>query len=155
MAWSPLSIPMEFEPSPVRHIVLGVIGLMLTLVVPVPPAMLDALLALNIASGLMLLLVAMNVKASAEMSTFPTILLCSALFRLGINVASTRLILTEGKAGTSIDAYVTNSPITIGTTQYVCTGWTMQAIRCIMSVVLRLHTPGRIIFDPPPQPAEM
>lgn len=96
---------------------LGVIGLMLTLVTPVPAAVLDGLLAMNIASSLMLLLVSMNVRASAELSTFPTILLFSTLFRLGLNVASTRLILSEGKAGTIISAfgrYVIGDSLVVG-----------------------------------------
>ena len=96
---------------------LGVIGLMITLLVPLPPEFLDILLALNITSSMMLLLVAMNVRSSAELSTFPTVLLFATLFRLGLNVASTRLILSEGKAGTIISAfgrYVVGDDITVG-----------------------------------------
>ncbi len=84
---------------------LGVIGLMITLLTPLPPGFLDILLAFNVTCSLLLLLVAMNVRASAELSTFPTILLFATLFRLGLNVASTRLILSEGRAGTIISAF--------------------------------------------------
>jgi len=83
----------------------GVLGLMVTLIMPMPPLMLDLLLALNISSGVMLLVLTMNAKAATELSTFPTILLFSTLFRLGLNVASTRLILTGGEAGTVISAF--------------------------------------------------
>jgi len=96
---------------------LGVLALMITLLTPLPPAMLDILLACNITCSLMLLLVAMNVRSSAELSTFPTILLFVTLFRLGLNVASTRLILSEGKAGTIIDSfgrYVVGDNLTVG-----------------------------------------
>ena len=84
---------------------LGVLGLMVTLLTPISPVALDGLLALNITTSLLLLLVTMNVRGSHELSTFPTILLFATLFRLGLNVASTRLILTEGEAGTIITAF--------------------------------------------------
>jgi len=96
---------------------LGVLGLMITLLVPLAPGMLDVLLAVNIMASLMMLLVTMNVRQSAELSTFPTILLFATLFRLGLNVASTRLILSEGKAGSIITAfgsYVVGDDMTVG-----------------------------------------
>ena len=96
---------------------LGVIGLMVTLLLPLPPVFLDALLAINITTSLMLLLVAMNVRSAAELSTFPSVLLFATLFRLGLNVASTRLILSEGRAGAIISAfgeYVVGDNFTVG-----------------------------------------
>jgi len=96
---------------------LGVLGLMITLLVPLAPGMLDVLLAVNIMASLLMLLVTMNVRQSAELSTFPTILLFATLFRLGLNVASTRLILSEGKAGSIITAfgsYVVGDDMTVG-----------------------------------------
>lgn len=96
---------------------LGVLGLMVTLITPLPPAALDILLALNLTISLLLLLVTMNVKGSAELSTFPTILLFVTLFRLGLNVASTRLILTSGEAGSIIAAFgsfVVGDNLTVG-----------------------------------------
>jgi len=95
----------------------GVIGLMITLLTPLPPGILDVLLAFNVTASLLILLVAMNVKGSTELSTFPTILLLATLFRLGLNVASTRLILSEGRAGTIISAfgrYVVGDNMTVG-----------------------------------------
>jgi flagellar biosynthesis protein FlhA len=96
---------------------IGVLGLVVTLISPLPPALLDALLALNIASSLLLLLLAMNSSRAAELSVFPTLLLFSTLFRLGLNVASTRLILSGGDAGSIIAAfgdYVCGSNLTVG-----------------------------------------
>ncbi len=84
---------------------LGVLGLMVTLLVPLPPQVLDLLLAFNITISVLLLLVTMSVKSSAELSTFPAVLLFTTLFRLGLNVASTRLILSEGQAGEVITAF--------------------------------------------------
>src|SRR5687768_6667774 len=77
----------------------GVLGLVLTLVTPLPPAVLDVLLAVNITTSLLLLLVTMTVHSATELSVFPTLLLFTTLFRLGLNVASTRLILSGGEAG--------------------------------------------------------
>ena len=84
---------------------LGVLGLMVTLITPVNPFVLDVLLAANITISLVLLLVVMNARSARELSTFPTILLFTTLFRLGLNVASTRLILTHGQAGKVIHAF--------------------------------------------------
>lgn len=84
---------------------LGVIGLLITLVTPMPPWALDLLLAANMTAGVLLLMVTMNARSATELSTFPTILLFSTLCRLGLNVASTRLILTGGEAGTVISAF--------------------------------------------------
>ncbi len=84
---------------------LGVIGLLVTLVTPMPAWALDLLLATNMTAGVLLLMVTMNARSSTELSTFPTILLFSTLFRLGLNVASTRLILTGGEAGRVISAF--------------------------------------------------
>ena len=84
---------------------LGVLGLLVTLVSPMPPVVLDVLIASNITIAVLLLMVTMNARESTELSTFPTILLFSTLFRLGLNVASTRLILTGGEAGAVIRAF--------------------------------------------------
>ena len=83
----------------------GVLGLMVTLIIPVSPTVLDILLATNVTLSLLLLLVTMNVRGATEISTFPTILLFATLLRLGLNVASPRLILTGGKAGQIITAF--------------------------------------------------
>jgi flagellar biosynthesis protein FlhA len=84
---------------------LGVLGLLVTLVAPMPPWILDFMLAANLTGGVLLLMVTMNARSSTELSTYPTILLFSTLFRLGLNVASTRLILTGGEAGAVITAF--------------------------------------------------
>ena len=96
---------------------IGVLGLMVTLITPVSPLALDILLATNITISLLLLMVTMNAGNSTEVSTFPTILLFATLFRLGLNVASTRLILTGGQAGSIITAfgnYVAGENLTVG-----------------------------------------
>jgi flagellar biosynthesis protein FlhA len=95
----------------------GVLGLVLTLISPIPPALLDVLLAVNITASLLILLVTMNARAAVELSVFPTILLFATLFRLGLNVASTRLILSGSDAGriiTAFGGYVTGSNLAVG-----------------------------------------
>ena len=84
---------------------LGLFGVILLLVVPVPTWILDFLLSLNIGLSMMILLVIIYVKDPPEFSSFPTILLAVTLFRLALNIASTRLILLDGYAGHVIEAF--------------------------------------------------
>ena len=78
--------------------VMSVVGI---LVMPLPPVMLDALLALNIAVSVLVLLVALSVIKPLDLSVFPSLLLITTLFRIGLNVATTRLILLGGGDGTA------------------------------------------------------
>ncbi len=96
---------------------LGVLGLIVTLVTPLSPALLDLLLAANLTAGVLLLMLTLNAQEATELSSFPTILLFTTLFRLGLNVASTRLILTGGDAGAVITAfggYVGGNDLAVG-----------------------------------------
>ena len=95
----------------------GVLGLILTLISPIAPWFLDVLLALNIAGSVLLLMLVLSTRSSPELSVFPTLLLFATLFRLGLNVASTRLILSGGDAGQVISAfgtYMAGSNLTVG-----------------------------------------
>ena len=86
-------------------LVAGLFGTVLLLVLPVPPLMLDALLAASIALSLLTLLVILYLRQPSEFTGFPTLLLFVTLFRLSLNVASTRLILLDGYAGHVIEAF--------------------------------------------------
>jgi flagellar biosynthesis protein FlhA len=77
----------------------GLVVILLVMIIPIPPFLLDMLLALNITSALMIMIITLYVQKSLEFSIFPTILLITTLFRLSLNVASTRLILLNGDAG--------------------------------------------------------
>ncbi len=79
-----------------------VIGMM---VLPLPPSLLDFLLTINISLSVIILLVCLFTKEPLEYSTFPTILLITTVFRLGLNVSSTRLILLHAEAGEVIQAF--------------------------------------------------
>ena len=84
------------------------VGICLTialLILPVPPFMMDMLLAVSISLSLMILLIIIYVEEPSAFSVFPTILLAVTLFRLGLNVATTRLILLDGYAGSVIDSF--------------------------------------------------
>ncbi|WP_062517470.1 flagellar biosynthesis protein FlhA [Demequina gelatinilytica] len=83
----------------------GVVGIVMLLVVPLPAAMLDFLIVFNIAMSLVVLLTSMYVKRPLDFSVFPSLLLVLTLFRLGLNVASTRLVLRDGYAGEAIGAF--------------------------------------------------
>ncbi|MCR2793210.1 flagellar biosynthesis protein FlhA [Microbacterium sp. zg.Y625] len=84
---------------------IGVVGIIMLLVVPIPPFLLDALIILNILFALLVLLTTMFVKKPLDFSVFPSLLLVATLFRLGLNVASTKLVLGEAHAGQVIDAF--------------------------------------------------
>lgn len=83
----------------------GLFGIVMLLVLPIPAGLLDMTLALSIGISLLILLIVVYVKEPAEFSVFPTILLAVTLFRLGLNVASTRLILIDGYAGKVIETF--------------------------------------------------
>ncbi|MBR9982795.1 MAG: flagellar biosynthesis protein FlhA [Desulfatitalea sp.] len=76
-------------------------SILMVMIIPIPTALLDLLLTFNITFGLMILLVGMYVVKPLDFSAFPSILLLATLFRLALNIASTRLILLHGNEGTS------------------------------------------------------
>lgn len=78
---------------------LGIVTIILFMLVPIPPIMLDAGLAVSITFSVMILMTILFIKTPLEFSTFPTILLVATSMRLGLNVASTRLILGDGHEG--------------------------------------------------------
>jgi len=77
---------------------IGVIVVVMMLVIPIPTFLLDFLLALSVMSGILILLIVMYVPRSFDFSVFPSLLLISTVFRLALNVSSTRLILLQGAA---------------------------------------------------------
>ena len=83
----------------------GLFGTILLLILPVPPFFLDIFLAVSIALSLLILLVILYVREPADFTGFPTLLLFVTLYRLALNVSSTRLILLDGYAGHIIEAF--------------------------------------------------
>jgi flagellar biosynthesis protein FlhA len=79
---------------------IGIVGIIVLLILPIPAFMLDMLLALSITSAVLILMTSLLIKKPLEFTAFPTVLLMATLFRLGLNIASTRLILSHGHEGT-------------------------------------------------------
>lgn len=84
---------------------IGLVTVIAMMVLPVPPSVLDFLLTINISFSIIILLVCLYTKEPLDYSTFPTILLFATLFRLGLNVSATRLILLHAQAGNVITAF--------------------------------------------------
>ncbi|MEV6849954.1 flagellar biosynthesis protein FlhA [Actinoplanes sp. NPDC051411] len=83
----------------------GVIGIIIMMVVPLPTFLLDTLIALNITAALLILLTSMFVQRPLDFSVFPALLLVATLFRLALNISATRLVLRDGNAGKVIHAF--------------------------------------------------
>lgn len=83
----------------------GVIGIILMIIIPLPSPVLDVLLAVNITISVIIALITMFTTNVLQLSVFPTLLLITTLFRLGLNISSTRLILSGGEAGAIIAAF--------------------------------------------------
>ena len=83
----------------------GLVIIVVMMVLPLPPALLDILLTINISLSVIILLVALFTKEPLDYSSFPVILLITTIFRLGLNVSSTRLILLHGEAGEVIRSF--------------------------------------------------
>jgi len=81
-------------------IVVGVVSILVVMIIPLPSIILDFLLALNITLSICILLIAMYTVRPLDFNIFPSLLLVTTLFRLSLNVASTRLILLHGNEGT-------------------------------------------------------
>ena len=85
-----------------------VLVIVLLLIIPLSPFLMDILIIINIAISMVVLIISMNIKEPLELSTFPSLLLVTTLFRLGLNVSSTRNILTnQGQSGQVIQAFGT------------------------------------------------
>jgi flagellar biosynthesis protein FlhA len=98
-----------------------ILGLVVMLV-PLPQWLLDVLLAANLAATILLLLVTLSAKRALELTVFPSLLLLLTLYRLSLNVATTRLILLEGDAGhivTAFGNYVVGGELVVGLTIFL------------------------------------
>lgn len=99
-----------------------IVGIVALMIVPLPAAVLDLLLAINIALAVTLLLTTILSTRSLDMASFPSLLLIATLFRLALNVSSTRLILTTGSAGsviTSFGSFVVGGSIVVGLVMFL------------------------------------
>ena len=89
-----------------NSVVLFVLVIILLLIIPLPPALVDVAIVINMAISMMILVITMTIREPLELSIFPSLLLITTLFRLGINVSTTRNILTRGgESGAIIKAF--------------------------------------------------
>lgn len=96
---------------------IGLVTIVAMMVLPIPPELLDFLLTINISFSIVILLICLYTKEPLDYSTFPTILLIATLFRLGLNVSTTRLILLYANAGhviTSFGQFVVGGNYVVG-----------------------------------------
>lgn len=95
----------------------GVIGIVMMMILPIPTWLLDVLLIVNISLAMIILLIAMNTKEALEFSIFPAMLLITTLFRLALNISTTKLILGQGDAGSVVatfGSWIAGGQIAIG-----------------------------------------
>ena len=94
-----------------------VVGILMVLIIPIPTWVLDILLTINISLAVVVLLATIYLQRPVEFAVFPSLLLILTLFRLSLNVASTRLILSQGSAGRVIQtfgSFVTSGSLVVG-----------------------------------------
>ncbi len=88
-------------------VVLGVVAMLVVMIIPIPTFLLDILLSLNLCIALIILLVSMYNREALDFSVFPSLLLTVTLFRLSLNIATTRLILSKADAGSVVHTFGT------------------------------------------------
>ena len=86
-------------------VTLAIVAIVAIIIIPIPLGALDVLLSFNIALSLLIMIKAMYTKEALEFSIFPSILLIATLFRLSLNITTTRYILSSGTAGSLIETF--------------------------------------------------
>lgn len=122
----------------------GIVGILVVMILPIPPMLLDIFLAFSIASSLLILFLAVHVKRPVDFATLPAVLLLTTLMRLGLNVASTRLILLHGAEGPGAAGTVIRSfgAFVVGGSYAV--GFVVFLILVIINFVVITKGAGRI-----------
>ena len=98
-------------------IIIAVIGIVVMMVIPLPAGLISVLLIINISLALLILLIAMQTTEPLQLSVFPSVLLIMTIYRLALNVSTTRSILSEGYAGKVVETFgqfVTSGNIVVG-----------------------------------------
>ncbi len=124
------------------QLALGVVSIIFMMVVPLPPLLLDMLLSISITMSLMILLISIYVKEPLEFSTFPTLLLLTTLFRLALNVATTRSILLNGATGEVSHVVTAFGNFVVGGNYFV--GFVIFAILVVINFMVITKGAGRV-----------
>ncbi|MCM8731254.1 flagellar biosynthesis protein FlhA [Hephaestia sp. GCM10023244] len=122
----------------------GTLLLVLLMVVPIPAAMLDVFFIMNITISLAVLMVALNAQKPLDFSAFPTVLLFATLFRLGLNVASTRVVLVHGHEGEAAAGHVIEAFGTFMIGGDYVVGLFVFAILVIINMIVVTKGAGRV-----------
>ncbi|KRL99149.1 flagellar biosynthesis protein FlhA [Liquorilactobacillus satsumensis] len=120
----------------VSFLVVSIIGL---IIVPLPAVILDVLIVINLTVAINILLITLFTHSVLEFTTFPTLLLLTTMFKLGLNMASTRLILTEGNGGNVIAAFAN----VVAGSNYIV-GIILFVIIMIVQLVVVTNGAGRV-----------
>ena len=123
---------------------LGVVGVIVLLILPIPSMLLDLLLSVAITSAVLILMTSLMIKRPLEFTAFPTVLLVATLFRLALNIASTRLILSHGHEGTHGAGKIIDSFGKLMTGGSFIIGVIVIAILVIVNFVVITKGSGRI-----------
>ena len=122
----------------------GVIGVIVLMILPIPPFLLDILLSIAITSSVLILMTSLMIKKPLEFSAFPTVLLVTTLFRLALNIATTRLILGHGHEGTHGAGHIINAFGKLMTGGSFIIGVILFIILVIVNFVVITKGSGRI-----------
>jgi flagellar biosynthesis protein FlhA len=122
----------------------GIVGIIVLLILPVPSFLLDILLSLSLTSSVLILMTSLLMKKPLEFTAFPTVLLVSTLFRLGLNIASTRLILGHGHEGTDGAGHIIQAFGALMMAGNFVIGLIVFAILVIVNFVVITKGSGRI-----------
>ncbi len=120
----------------------ALIGIIFILMIPLPPFILDLLLSVSITSSVLILLISVYVKEPLEFSTFPTLLLVTTLFRLGLNVATTKNILLKGATGQVSHVVDAFGKFVVGGNYFV--GFVIFIILVIINFIVITKGAGRV-----------
>ncbi|HXA39698.1 MAG TPA: flagellar biosynthesis protein FlhA [Phenylobacterium sp.] len=123
---------------------LGVVGIVVLLILPIPAFMLDMLLSISITSAVLILMTALLIKKPLEFTGFPMVLLVTTLFRLSLNIASTRLILGHGHEGVHGAGHIIEAFGKLMTGGSFIIGLIVFAILVIVNFVVITKGSGRI-----------
>ncbi len=126
------------------YFAIAIIGILVVLILPLPPLLLDAMLVLSLTSSVLVLMTVMFVEKPLQLSSFPTILLIVTMLRLALNIASTRLILSHGHEGTDAAGHVIEAFGSFVMGGEVIIGLIIFAILTIINFVVITKGSGRI-----------
>jgi len=122
----------------------AVMAIIVILILPMPPILLDGLLAISIVFSVMILMTALFIQKPLEFSSFPTVLLIATMLRLGLNLATTRLILSEGHTGTGAAGHVIEAFGNFITRGNFVIGVVVFAILVVVNFIVITKGSGRI-----------